>query len=69
MNRRGCNDRAVWFITHFQPRTGLVHEILDRPGFAEPLPRPYLGRIARHSGGTPQVSAREFPPLGLIITN
>jgi hypothetical protein len=37
MNQRDCKDRAVWLITQFQPRTGFVDEILDRPGFAEPF--------------------------------
>ncbi len=43
MNQRDCKDRRVWLIAHFQPRTGFVDEILDRPAF----PRPDRGRIAR----------------------
>jgi hypothetical protein len=37
MNQPDCKDRAVWFITHFEPRTGLVDEILDRAGSARPF--------------------------------
>jgi hypothetical protein len=38
MNQPDCRTRAAWFITHFQPRTGFVDEILDRAGCAEPFP-------------------------------
>jgi len=37
MNQRDRKDRAAWLITHFQPRSGFVDEILDRAGCAEPL--------------------------------